>query len=122
MSEEFPDLEMIYKSNIITWNSSIDIYKLVYKPNENKKEKKDKIKNLKDTFKIILDNDKEYSEDILRIFGKIFVNNNKNKCKIIYENKKYKLKEYLEEIDCKYKNKNIINLKLYGINNISDMS
>ena len=30
----------------------------------------------------------------LRIFGKIFVNKNKNKCKIIYKNKKYKLKEY----------------------------
>ena len=74
MSEEFSDLEMIYKPNIITGNSSIDTYKLVYKPNENKNEKKDKMKNLKDTFKIILDNDKEYSEDILRIFGKIFVN------------------------------------------------
>ena len=32
----------------------------------------------------------------LKIFGKSFVDNNENKCKIIYNNKKYKLKEYFD--------------------------
>ena len=38
----------------------------------------------------------------LRIFGIIFVKNNLNKCKIIYKDKEYELKEYLFEIDKNY--------------------
>ena len=123
MSEKNYEFEMIYKSNIANHTSSNNIlYNIIYKPNENKKEKKEKIKNFKMEYNFILDDVKEYSEDILRLFGKKFVKKNKNKCRIIYENKKYRLKEYLEEIDNNYKNKNIIKLKLYEINNISDMS
>ena len=66
--------------------------------------------------------EKEYTEDVIRILGKYFVTQNKNKCKIIYNNKKYELKEYFDEIDTNY---NIeikeIKLKLIGINNITDM-
>ena len=81
------------------------IYEMIYKPNENKKGKKEKKKQFKEQFKeerdFLFDDEKEYNDDVLRIFGKYFVNHNKNKCKIIYKNKKYELKEYLEEIDNK---------------------
>ncbi len=43
-------------------------------------------------------------------------NKNKGKCEIIYKNKQFELKEYLEDIDKNY-NKNLIKLKL-KINNI----
>ena len=68
-----------------------------------------------------MDNDREYSGDIIRIFGKQFVKNNKNKCNIIYKNKKYKLSEYCEEIDNNYNHKDLIKFKL-EINNIKNMS
>ena len=35
------------------------------------------------------------NERKVRIFGSTFVDNNKNKCEIIYKNKQYDLKEYL---------------------------
>ena len=70
-----------------------------------KKKKKKKKKQFKEDGDFIFDDEKEYNEDILRIFGKYFVKHNKNKCKIIYKNKKYKLKEYLEEIDNNYNRK-----------------
>ena len=59
---------------------------------------------------------------VLRIFGKNFVKTNSNKCKIIYKNKKYKLKEFFKEIDNNYKYKDIIKLKLFGVDNIIDMN
>ena len=95
---------------------------MIYKPNENKKEKKDKIKKFKEENKYRLDNEKEYTGDVIKIFGKYFVKQNKNKCEIIYNNKKYKLKEYFDEIDNKYNLKiNEIKIKLIGINNIINM-
>ena len=56
---------------------------MIYKPNENKKEKKDKMKKFKEELDYLLDDEKEYKEDVIRIFGKYFVKQNKNKCKII---------------------------------------
>ena len=44
------------------------------------------------------------------------------KCKIVYKNKEYELKEYFNDIDKKYNNKDEIKIKLKGINNITDMS
>ena len=96
---------------------------MTYKPNENKEEKKEKRKKFKEDDDFIFDDEKEYNEDVLRIFGKNFVKRNKYKCKIIYKNKKYELKEYFEEIDKNYNRKDeIIKLKLIGINNISNIS
>ena len=89
-------------------------YEMIYKPNENKEEKKEKMKYYKFIDK------KEYTGELLRIFGRYFVKHNKNNCRIIYKNKIYKLKEYLEEID----NNNygdIIKLKLIIFNNIINM-
>ena len=95
---------------------------MIYNPNENKKEKKERMKQLKKDNVFLLDEEKEYTEDIIRIFGKLFVYGNENKCKIIYNNKRYRLKEYFDMID---KNYNIkikqIKLKLIGINNITNM-
>ena len=85
--------EIINKSNEKDRYLSI-IYKQI-------KDKKEKIKNLKENgFKFY--DKKEYEGNVLRIFGKDFVKQNKNKCKIVYGNKKYKLKEYFEEIGNNY--------------------
>ena len=56
----------------------------------------------------------------IKIFGKNFVNNNKKYCIIIYGNKKYELNEYFK-IKNFYKD-NILEIKLMGINQISDAS
>ena len=64
----------------------------------------------------------EDNEEKVRIFGEAFVNNNKKNCKIIYNNKEYPLKEYLNNIDKEYNNKDEIKIKLKGINNITNMS
>ena len=59
----------------------------------------------------------------LRIFGEIFVKNNKDKCKIIYKEKEFEMQEYFEDIDNNYNNyKNEIILKLRIYNNITDLS
>ena len=65
---------------------------------------------------------KENSLDKIRIFGNIFVKNNKNKCIIIYRGKKYKLKEYFEYIEKNYNYKEDISIILRIINNITDYS
>ena len=59
-------------------------------------------------------------EKYVNIFGFEFVKNNINKCKMIVDNKEY-------EIDQKYyignnNNNNKLNIKLKGINNVTDMS
>ena len=74
--------------------------------------------NIKKLIKIYLINKKGR----LRIFGKDFVKNNKDKCEIIYEENKYYLKEFLDEIDLNYKNKNEIELILKISEDICDMS
>ena len=61
------------------------------------------------------------NEEKLKIFGGNFVNNNVNKCKIIYKGKEYDLTKYLEDIDEKYNPNDIISLKLKGFNNVTDM-
>ena len=52
------------------------------------------------------------------IFDSHFISNNKDKCKMIIDNKEYEIKEYL---DTKHNNSKL-NIKLKGINNITDMS
>ena len=60
------------------------------------------------------------NENEIKIFGSDFIKNNKDKCKIIYEEKEYEIKEKFN-IDDKIKNE-ILEIKLKGINNITDMS
>ena len=71
--------------------------KAKYKPNE----------NIKETLKILFEK---------------FISKNKNKCKIIYKNKIYEIKEYFEDIDIKYNYKDSIKFKLIFIHNIIAMS
>jgi len=80
---DYIGLDLMEKPNL-----NDEYFIMVYKPNENKNEKKDKIKEFKEEIGFLLDDGKEYKEDVIRIFGKYFVKQNKNKCKIIY-NKKY---------------------------------
>ena len=56
---------------------------MIYKPNENKKEKKEKKKEFKEDHAFIFDDEKEYNDDVLRIFGKYFY----------FKNAKYKKKK-----------------------------
>ena len=99
------------------------IFEMIYKQNNENEEEKDKTQKIKEDIDSLLffNYEKHYKEDKTRLFGKYFVNNNNNKCKILYKNKKYKLKEYLEEIDNNHNNKDIIKIKLSGINNIVNM-
>ena len=45
--------------------------------------------------------------------------NNKDKCKVIYKDKEYELQE---EFKIENKNENTLKIKIKGINNITDMS
>ena len=111
--EEFIGYDMINKSN-----ETDKYFILTYKPKQNNDEKQEKIKKLNE-MGYFLDVEKEFKDGIIRIFGNYFVKQNKNKCKIIYGNKKYKLKEYFNEIDKNYNYKTKeIKIKLIGINNI----
>ena len=56
----------------------------------------------------------------IKIFGKKFVENNKNKCFIVYKNKIYPLQEYLSVIDTE--NENSIQIILVEYEIITDKS
>ena len=67
---------------------------------------------------IIYDINKE-KEDEIGIFGNYFVKNNKNKCKMIIDNNEYEItnKYNIKSCEC-----DRLNIKLKGIDKISDMS
>ena len=58
----------------------------------------------------------------MRIFGDKFVLNNKDKCKIIYQNRVYELKSNLKDIDEKLEPDNEYSLKLIIPSDIEDIS
>ena len=64
--------------------------------------------------------DIDYSKDI-NIFGKVFVTNNKDKCKIIINGNEFELCKKIN-IKINQLNNRIFELKLKGINNITDIS
>ena len=57
-----------------------------------------------------------------KIFSDDFISFNNDKCKIIYKNKEYELKEYFEELDNNYKNEEKISLILRIDRNITDIN
>ena len=59
------------------------------------------------------------TDDKIKIFGKEFVKNNKNKCKIIFENKEYDLQE---EFKLKNYEKEKIEIKLKIFKNVNNIS
>ena len=64
-------------------------------------------------------------QEITKIFGNRFVENNKDKCKIIIDDTKYNLTDYLSDLilkNHKIKNDNTFEIKLVGINDINDES
>ena len=85
---------------------NLDI-EIQYKPNNNNEE---------------VEENEENKKEKLKIFGKKFIKNNFDKCKIIYDNKEYDLCEYFDDIDNEYNSNEIIKIKLKGYNNIMDMS
>ena len=54
----------------------------------------------------------------VKIFGNEFVENNKSKCRMKYKEKDYDLLDYFEIED----DEELLEIKLFGINNITDMS
>ena len=65
---------------------------------------------------------KKNNQKKTKIFSYSFINKNKDKCKIIYKNKEYELKEYFEELDNNYKNEEKISLILRIDGNITDIN
>ena len=90
-----------------------DCKKYIKKLEENKK-----LKEISNEIIIIYKVNK--NDKTIKIFNTEFVNNNKKHCKIIYEGKEYELKE---EFNIKNinKNKDILEIKLKGIMNITNM-
>ena len=62
------------------------------------------------------------NQENLKILNNHFINNNIYKCKIIYENEEYDLKENLNELGFDYSHKNSLTIKIRGINNVTDLS
>ena len=59
------------------------------------------------------------NEKEIKIFGSDFVKNNKEICKIIYNDKEYDL---AEKFNCQDVKESILKIKLKGINNVNDLS
>ena len=70
---------------------------------------------------IIYDINKDYEEyeGNINIFGNKFVENNKNICKMFIYDKEY---EISEKYDISNYNNNKLEIKLKGVNNVTDMS
>jgi len=69
-------------------------------------------------------NEEQRRNKEIKIFGAKFVENNKDKCKIIYQKKLYELVEKLKlNIDNnKNDNENLLHIKLIGVNKLTNMS
>ena len=121
---ELPEnLNMSYLNEI----SKIMIYQFIKIKLYIKRDMKDsyEVSNIKNENEInnneIIISYKINKEPYLTIFGNEFVKNNKEKCKIFYQNKFHELNEYLN-ISNYNNDKNELEIKLTGINNITDMS
>ena len=117
--------EILYNINNIYNNKFIDDIDYIIKENYNNK------------FTKILDiNEKMFSKDInklkiyynfnkdkkqIKIFGKEFVENNKEKCKLYIEGKEYELMEYFDTKNIK-EIKDQLEITLVGIKNITNAS
>ena len=75
-----------------------------------KESRKFNIKKITNTKMIYKAREKNRAKEKTGIFGKEFVHRNKKICRIIYKNKKYKLTEFIEDIDNNYLGKTEIHL------------
>ena len=62
----------------------------------------------------------EKNQNKINIFGEDFVRNNSNHCKIIYDNNEHELSAYINVDNIKDIKNNILEIKLIGINNITN--
>jgi len=86
----------------------------------------DKIKNILNLYnKMIFINDlniiykADNKDEKIRLFGEKFVENNKNKCKLLIDNIEYEL---LDNFQPKNNKEGLLKIKLIGFNNLSDIS
>ena len=87
-----------------------------------KESRKFSIKKYTDMKMIYRAREENRAKEKTRIFGKDFVDRNKKICRIIYKNKKYKLTEFIEDIDNNYLGKTEIHLKLLTLSKIINLS
>jgi len=60
------------------------------------------------------------NSDRINILGEIFVNNNRNKLKIVYKGKEYDLQE--EFVNGQINDEKVIDIELKGLNNLDNLS
>ena len=70
--------------------------------------------------KLIIEYQIKEDQNKINIFGQKFVENNKNKCKIIVEGKEFDLKEKFNLTNCK-KEDNKLTITLKGINSVTNL-
>ena len=63
----------------------------------------------------------ETNNESISIFGRCFIEHNKDICKFIYNNKEYKLQERFNIENIKKQKDNILEIKLIGINKVTNM-
>ena len=64
---------------------------------------------------------KKNQEEKLRLFSSYFIKKNKLMCKIIFKNKIYEIKEFLDDIYLNYKDEGFVTIILIILNNIIDI-
>ena len=123
--EKFLNYEILMTLNDIINNRFIDDIRKINEINNNndkfenfiniynKMNIKNDTMNINDEITIIY---KINDESNIKIFDETFVNNNKNNCKIIYENQEYELTEQFNVENIK---NNKLEIKLKNINNIN---
>ena len=78
-----------------------------------------KMKNLNVSYINIIYDINQGNKNVINIFGYEFVKNNKNKCKMIIDNKEY---EIADKYNIKNYNNNKLSIKLKGIDNVTNIS
>ena len=112
------NINLLSKS-ILNFQEKFEVFKKIYELSNNKNNNSN---NYSDEIKIKY---KISEEENIRIFGDEFVNNNKNLCKIIINGKEEELCPFYNTKNInlkKDKNDKILQIKLKGINNITNMS
>ena len=101
-------------------SKEVKIIDIIEPDNEelNRKAKDNNVTNNKASDEITLIYKKIDNENKIRIFGKEFVENNGNKCKIIYKGKNYKLEQYFEIPN----GEDTLEIKLVGLNDVTNLS
>ena len=120
ISENYTEKNIIYTNDILL------IERIIQKKYNNYFH----YKNIKNCFRyiqrkydinnyIIIEYNFEFNVKEIKIFGNNFVENNRIKCQIIFEDNEFELSEYIELKNCV--NDYILKIKLIGINNITNM-